>query len=216
MNTWRDRCDRAGCAGAANGRRRTASYAAPSGSHPPWGRSAWLGYYRTKMYPRSTPPDHAEYMQRLGRNLAEPGRFAAFRALTSNSHAAAEARLDDVAVPVLVVMGTGDPDFADPEVEARGLADRLGARLLLVEGAGHYPQAECPDEVAGGEPITFRCTTDGAAAVLWDLGDGPPFSEPEVTHTYDRPGAYRVTLLVWNEAGRGARAEKTVRVSDDG
>jgi hypothetical protein len=39
---------------------------------------------------------------------------------------------------------------------------------------------------------------------------------PEVVanprHTFERPGKYRVTLIVWDAAGRGARSEKTVAV----
>jgi len=31
-------------------------------------------------------------------------------------------------------------------------------------------------------------------------------------HTFDQPGKYRVTLIVWDAAGRGARAERTVEV----
>jgi len=50
-------------------------------------------------------------------------------------------------------------------------------------------------------------------AVLWDFGDGAPASEPETAHCYARPGMYRVTLIVWDEHGRGARAEKTLRVT---
>jgi len=67
-----------------------------------------------------------------------------------------------------------------------------------------------------GQPVTFTNTSQAAAgkiaAVLWDLGDGPPSTEPVVVHTYDRPGEYRVTLVVWGEAGRGARCEQRIRV----
>jgi len=43
------------------------------------------------------------------------------------------------------VMGTKDPDFSDPAAEARFIEQALGARTVLVDGAGHYPQAEFPD-----------------------------------------------------------------------
>jgi hypothetical protein len=31
-------------------------------------------------------------------------------------------------------------------------------------------------------------------------------------HTFSRPGKFRVTLVVWDKDGRGARAEKTIEV----
>ena len=52
--------------------------------------------------------------------------------------------------PVLVVMGTEDPDWPDPEVEANWIVDQLSGELLLVEGAGHYPQTEMPQKVTPG------------------------------------------------------------------
>ena len=57
-------------------------------------------------------------------------------------------RLDAVRGRSLVIMGTADPDFPDPAGEARWLATRLGGGTpLLIDGAGHYPHAERPDEV---------------------------------------------------------------------
>ena len=53
--------------------------------------------------------------------------------------------------PALVVMGGADPDFPDPAAEARFTADALGGRrdaCCMVDGVGHYPQAEAVDEVA--------------------------------------------------------------------
>ena len=47
--------------------------------------------------------------------------------------------------PVLVVMGTKDPDFPDQEAEARMIADRLGGRVVMIPEAGHYPQSEFPE-----------------------------------------------------------------------
>jgi pimeloyl-ACP methyl ester carboxylesterase len=45
-------------------------------------------------------------------------------------------------------MGEKDPDFPDPNIEARWVADRLKCEVLMVPGAGHYPQAEFPEIVS--------------------------------------------------------------------
>ena len=57
-------------------------------------------------------------------------------------------------VPALIVMGSADPDFEDAAGEARDLARRLRAEMLLVDGAGHYPHAEMP-EVVGARIAEF-------------------------------------------------------------
>ncbi len=113
----------------------------------PWGRAAWLSWY-PRLFPGRKPPDFEEHRRRIGRALREPGRWDAFAATTRTSHAPVEARLDDVRAPTLVVMGSADPDFPDPAAEARWVADRLGATVLMVPGAGHYPQAEYPEVVS--------------------------------------------------------------------
>jgi pimeloyl-ACP methyl ester carboxylesterase len=115
---------------------------------PPWGRGAWISYYRKQMYPGPKPPDHDEYVDALSENLSEPGRYASFRSLAFNSHAESGKRLTDVTQPALVVMGTDDPDFPDPVSEATALGDILGAEVVLSDGSGHYPQADSPDTVA--------------------------------------------------------------------
>ncbi len=104
----------------------------------------WARYYRG-LYPGSPPADLDGYVRALRANLAEPGRLAALRAMLRASKAPAEARLAEVRAPALVVMGGADPDFDDPAAEAELVAGRLGAQLVLVDGAGHYPQAERPD-----------------------------------------------------------------------
>ena len=115
---------------------------------PPWGRSAWVSYYRKNLYPGSPPADHAEYVENLDANLKEPGRFASFRAITTSSHAESGRRLADVSCPVTIVMGTADPDFPDPKAEAREVAAIMDGSLVWSEGSGHYPQAETPALVA--------------------------------------------------------------------
>lgn len=115
---------------------------------PPWGKSAWVGYYRKNLYPGPKPPDHDEYVNALSENLGEPGRFASFRGLAFNSHAESARRLPDVKQPVLVVMGTADPDFPDAVAEAGYIGDTTAGEVVLVEGSGHYPQADNPQRVA--------------------------------------------------------------------
>ena len=64
----------------------------------------------------------------------------------SKADTAAILRQSDV--PSLIVMGTRDPDFEDAAAEAASLAEMLRAESLIVDGAGHYPHAELPDQVA--------------------------------------------------------------------
>lgn len=128
----------------------------------PWGLRAWTAWY-AKLYPGSPPEDLAAYRQRLRRNLAEPGRFDAFRAMATTSAARVEGRLDEIDAPVLVVMGTADPDFPDPTAEARLIAERLDGEAVLAEGAGHYPHAEQPD-VVGPAIVRFLAGQRPAAS----------------------------------------------------
>jgi pimeloyl-ACP methyl ester carboxylesterase len=113
----------------------------------PWKVPAWGMFYKT-LYPTRQPDDFGEYIAQLQATLREPGRFAALKGLGSASRAESEDRLSQVKAPALVVMGTKDPDWPDPEAEARFIAGALSAELLLVEGAGHYPQTEMPEQVA--------------------------------------------------------------------
>ncbi|MGD0943757.1 MAG: hypothetical protein ABR972_05700 [Acidimicrobiales bacterium] len=63
--------------------------------------------------------------------MPSPGHAKAFFLTTRTSHAAAEARLGEVSVPVLVVMGEKDPDFADPPAESDWIAQASGAEVVL-------------------------------------------------------------------------------------
>jgi pimeloyl-ACP methyl ester carboxylesterase len=116
----------------------------------PWGPALWLRYYAS-LYPTARPADFVDYARRLGANLREPGRFTALRKMLFASKAASAARLGEVTAPALVVMGTKDRDFKDPAGEARRVAAELRgthAQVRLIEGAGHYPHAEMPDQTA--------------------------------------------------------------------
>lgn len=62
----------------------------------------------------------------------------------------AGAQLGNVRCPALVVMGTLDPDWADPRAEGSAIIDALPSglgRLEMIEGAGHYPHDQFPEQV---------------------------------------------------------------------
>lgn len=112
----------------------------------PWGRAAWVSYYR-RLYSGHPPHDLASHQTAIRASLARPAHWRAFVATTHTSPAPAEQRIADVATPVLVVMGAQDPDFPNPAVEAQWIADRTAGTVVLIDHAGHYPQAEYPDLV---------------------------------------------------------------------
>lgn len=113
--------------------------------HGPWKVNSWISYYKS-LYPTTKPNDFDKYLEVLKSNLSEQGRFEAMMKLGSSPRKPSEERLDKIEKPVLVIMGTDDPDWSDPKGEAQFIANALSAELLLVEGAGHYPQTEMPEK----------------------------------------------------------------------
>lgn len=110
----------------------------------PWASAAW-GSYWTKLYVTAKPVDFSAYKAALLANLREPGRMAATKAMLNASKADVASRLEKVRAPTLVVMGTKDPDFPDPALEAATVAKLLRGSVAMIDGAGHYPQAEMPE-----------------------------------------------------------------------
>jgi pimeloyl-ACP methyl ester carboxylesterase len=112
--------------------------------------NSWMRYLDLA-YPEK-PADYAAYMAALRAKLSEPGRMAEFLKTLKTSPADAGAALPRISCPALVIMGDQDPDWADPRAEADGIAaempDGLGT-VAMIDGAGHYPHAQTPDEVAG-------------------------------------------------------------------
>jgi len=110
----------------------------------PWAARVWSAYLRMA-YPGRRDDDFTEHRRETIRSMRRPGRRRAFTATTRTTHAPVEAMLDRVQAPTLVIMGTRDPDFADPTAEATLVADRLRGRAVHIEDAGHYPHAEFPE-----------------------------------------------------------------------
>jgi pimeloyl-ACP methyl ester carboxylesterase len=109
----------------------------------------WLSYLDLA-YPEK-PADYAGYMAALRAKLSEPGRMAEFLKTLKTSPADAGDALPRISCPALVIMGDEDPDWADPRAEAEGIVAEMPAGLgavAMIKGAGHYPHAQCPDEVA--------------------------------------------------------------------
>jgi len=128
----------------------------------PWKVMGWAMFYKT-LYPSQKPPDLDSYLNRLKANLREPDRFEALKSLGFGPKTASEQRINQVAKPALVVMGTKDPDWPDPVAEAEWIAGQLAAELLLVEGAGHYPMTEMPEKVIPGA-LAFLASVNGDEA----------------------------------------------------
>jgi pimeloyl-ACP methyl ester carboxylesterase len=106
--------------------------------------------YLDLAYP-TKPADYAAYMTALQAKLSEPGRKAEFLKTMKTSPADAAAQLSGVRCPALIIMGDEDPDFADPRAEADAIVAAMPAgtgTVAMLAGAGHYPHAQCPDEVA--------------------------------------------------------------------
>ena len=111
--------------------------------------SLWMRYLDVA-YP-TNPADYADYMAALRAKLHEPGRMAEFMKTGKSTPADAGAQLPNVTRPALVIMGTLDPDFADPKGEGGAVAAAMPAGIgsvATIEGTGHYPHAQSPDEVA--------------------------------------------------------------------
>jgi len=123
----------------------------------PWGPRLWAMWYGT-LYPTRKPADFAQYTRTLRETLSKPGQLRALQRFVASSKAKCEARIPEVKCPVFFIMGSKDPDFAAPAVEAETQSKRFAnARpVLMVEGAGHYPHAEFPDVVGPAITGFFR------------------------------------------------------------
>ena len=92
--------------------------------------------------------------------------------------------------------GEGEIDVAaTAEIQSRGTTVPAGKPITL-DGSGS----------GGNLPLTFA----------WDLGDGTTADTESVTHTYDEPGRYDVTLTVTDADGDTDTATVRVRVVGSG
>ena len=98
----------------------------------PWGVASWGAYQKTLF--KTPPPDVEANREAVLKNLREPGRLRAVRTMMRASKAGVAARLGDVAVPSLVLMGASDPDFKDPRGGGRAASRTVGRQKCGRDG----------------------------------------------------------------------------------
>ena len=110
----------------------------------------WQSYLNVA-FPGPKPADYAQAVASLAANLREPGRMAATQKMGRSRPTDAAAALGSIRCPALVLMGTLDSDWPDPKAEGdkiiAGMPAGLG-RAVMIDGAGHYPHTQFPDQVA--------------------------------------------------------------------
>ncbi|MCZ2821094.1 alpha/beta hydrolase [Modestobacter sp. VKM Ac-2977] len=107
--------------------------------------------YLAVAYPGPKPADWDARLDQIEAMLREPGRMKALQGMGRTAPTDAGAQLGNVRCPVLVVQGTLDPDWASPQAEGEAIVAALPpglGRLAMVDGAGHYPHVQFPDQVS--------------------------------------------------------------------
>jgi len=110
--------------------------------------ASWKKYLDLAM--PTKPADWDSELARIEAKLSEPGRMKALQAMCKSSPGDAGAQLANVTCPVLVIEGSADPDWADPRAEGEKIIADLPrglGELVVIEGAGHYPHVQTPDQV---------------------------------------------------------------------
>lgn len=105
--------------------------------------------YLDVAYPGVKPADWDARTEQITAMLKEPGRMKVLQAMGRISPVDAGAQLGNVRCPTLIVQGTLDPDWASPQAEGEAIVADLPAglgRLTMIDGAGHYPHVQYPDE----------------------------------------------------------------------
>ncbi len=110
--------------------------------------AAWKKYLDVAMPVK--PADWDAELARIEATMSEPGRMKALQAMCKSNPGDAGAQLGNVRCPVLVIEGSADPDWADPRAEGQRVLDDLPhglGELAVLDGVGHYPHTQAPDEV---------------------------------------------------------------------
>jgi pimeloyl-ACP methyl ester carboxylesterase len=110
--------------------------------------ASWKKYLALAM--PTKPADWDSELARIVAKLGESGRMKALQAMCKSKPSDAGAQLANVTCPVLVIEGSADPDWADPRAEGEKIIADLPrglGELVVIDGAGHYPHVQTPDQV---------------------------------------------------------------------
>jgi pimeloyl-ACP methyl ester carboxylesterase len=110
--------------------------------------ASWKKYLDLAM--PTKPSDWDSELARIQAKLSERGRMKALQAMCKSSPTDAGSQLANVTCPVLVIEGSADPDWADPRGEGEKIIVDLPrglGELVVIDGAGHYPHVQTPDQV---------------------------------------------------------------------
>ncbi|MCI4062918.1 alpha/beta hydrolase [Micromonospora sp. R77] len=119
-----------------------------------------FGMFHKTLFPAARPADDAAYRKELVAALR--GRMDAVRGVVAPVAPHWTARAGEVRQPVLVLMGTKDPDFPDPGAEARAARRQFTtAEARMIDDSGHYPHADQPAATAA-QLVEFLAVTSGA------------------------------------------------------
>ncbi|KQS08979.1 alpha/beta hydrolase [Curtobacterium sp. Leaf183] len=113
------------------------------GSKKQWGR------YLELAYPGRKPADWQARSARMVAKLGEPGRMAVLKKMGTLPPVDAGEALPEVTCPVLVIQGSADPDWVSPAAEGKAIVGDLRpglGRLVVIDGAGHYPHVQYPEQ----------------------------------------------------------------------
>lgn len=106
------------------------------------------------------PADWDSELARIEAKLSEPGRMKVLQAMAKTSPGDSGAQLPNLTCPLLVIMGSADPDWADPRAEGEKIIAEVPhglGELAVIDGAGHYPHTQTPDQVlALAQPFLTR------------------------------------------------------------
>ena len=108
----------------------------------------WHGYLALA-FPGPKPEDWAEQLETNRAEMSRPGRMKAMRRMAQAAPTDAGEQLGRIRCPALIVMGSSDPDWADPRAEGAAIVATMPpglAELAVIDGAGHYPHTQFPDE----------------------------------------------------------------------
>jgi pimeloyl-ACP methyl ester carboxylesterase len=106
-------------------------------------------YYKT-LFPAAKPADFEAYLRGLRAQLKRPGRMKPVSGVVAPTPEHWTDVTKDIHCPVLIMMGTRDPDFPDPAAEARSAQELFAgnATVRMIEDSGHYPYQDAPQPTA--------------------------------------------------------------------